>query len=90
MPDSLGANLVGNMEIRAVSDPLNPALGSAATGFMFGLSKKRLDVACGAALGFGALTFAGALFGGKLIDDETWTEKKRRNVNVAGPGGITE
>lgn len=79
-----------SQEIRAKKDPLNPALGSAAVGFMMGLSKKRLDLACAGALGFGAFTFAGAMFGGKFIDDEGWVEKKRRGVTVAGPEFITE
>ena len=76
--------------IRATKDPLNAAIGSAATGFMMGLAKKRLDYACAAALGFGTFTFAGGLFGGKFIDSQEFIDRKRRGYGVAGPERITE
>mmetsp|Transcript_4685 Transcript_4685/g.9413 ORF Transcript_4685/g.9413 Transcript_4685/m.9413 type:complete len:159 (+) Transcript_4685:32-508(+) len=77
-------------EIRQVNDPLNAAVGSAATGFMLGLSKRRLDLACAGGLGFGVVTFAGGILGSKWAFDENWTKKKRQTIAVAGPGLMKE
>ncbi|GMI16693.1 hypothetical protein TrLO_g10854 [Triparma laevis f. longispina] len=66
---------------RGVKDPINSASGAAATGFMLGLSKKRLDVACAAGLVMGGVVLAAGIGGQDLLGDKENMRRRRRGIN---------
>ena len=69
---------VGVESFRDVDDPINGAVGGALTGFMLGLSKKRLDIAAASGLVMGGLVLAGGIAGPKLLGGEEGESNMRR------------